>query len=291
MTTLVDGSRVGGETSCTFSAGGLRTAADATSKKLSEAPHPAPVPTQAKMAVSPRAPVIVKPVTDRTFAKFTFLKIDPAWRRLDADRRASDKQEFLAACEDFAADRSLRAYSTIGTRGDVDLVLLSQSPNLDDLHTFHVVLGQSGLAKWADTPHSFLSMTKRSPYSEEQARPEICVSDRKYLFLYPMVKQRRWYGLPTEERSRIMKSHIEVGRRYPEITINTTYSFGLDDQEFVVCFEGDDPGMFLDLVSELRPTESSEYTERETPIFTCVAMSVRKALDALDGTAAVAAVT
>jgi len=86
-----------------------------------------------------------------------------------------------------------------------------------------------------------------------------------------------------------MKSHIEVGRRYPEITINTTYSYGIDDQEFVVCFEGDDPGEFLDLVNELRPTESSEYTERETPIFTCVAMSVRKALDALDGTAAVAA--
>ena len=85
-------------------------------------------------------------------------------------------------------------------------------------------------------------MTKRSPYSEEQARPEICISERKYLFLYPMVKQRRWYGLPPEERGRIMKSHIEVGRRYPEITINTTYSFGIDDQEFVVCFEGDDPG-------------------------------------------------
>ena len=128
-------------------------------------------------------------------------------------------------------------------------------------------------------------MTKRSPYSEEAARPEICVSERKYLFLYPMVKQRRWYGLPDEERGRIMKSHIEVGRRHPEITINTTYSFGLDDQEFVVAFEGDDPGEFLDLVQELRPTESSAYTERETPIFTCVAMSPRKALDALDGDA------
>ena len=134
-------------------------------------------------------------MADRTFAKFSFFKIDPAWRRRDAELRAEDKREFLAACEDFATDRSLRAYSTIGTRGDVDIVLLSQSPNLDDLHTFHVVLGQSGLAKWADTPYSFLSMTKKSPYSEEGARPEICVSDRKYLFLYPMVKQRRWYGL------------------------------------------------------------------------------------------------
>lgn len=223
-------------------------------------------------------------MADRTFAKFTFFKIDPAWRRRDPELRAADKREFLAACEDYGVDRSLRAYSTIGTRGDVDLVLLSQSPNLADIHTFHVVLGQSGLAKWAETPYSFLSMTKPSPYSEEQARPEICISERKYLFLYPMVKQRRWYGLAPEERGRIMKSHIEVGRRYPDITINTTYSYGIDDQEFVVCFEGDDPGMFLELVNELRPTESSEYTERETPIFTCVAMSVRKALDALDGT-------
>jgi chlorite dismutase len=228
-------------------------------------------------------------MADRTFAKFTFFKIDPEWRRRDADLRAADKQEFLAACEDFALDRSLRAYSTIGTRGDVDLLLLSQSPNLEDLHTFHVVLGQSGLAKWAQTPYSFLSMTKRSPYSDEKARPEICVSERRYLFLYPMVKQRRWYGLPEEERGRIMKSHIEVGRRHPEIAINTSYSFGLDDQEFVVAFEGDDPGEFLDLVQELRPTESSAFTERETPIFTCVAMSVRRALDALDGTASVVA--
>ena len=222
---------------------------------------------------------------DRTFAKFTFFKVDPAWRRRDADLRAADKQEFLAACEDFALDRSLRAYSTIGTRGDVDLVILSQSPSLDDLHTFHVVLGQSGLANWAETPYSFLSMTKKSPYSEEGARPEICVSERKYMFLYPMIKQRRWYGLPAEERMRIMKSHIEVGRRYPEISINTSYSFGLDDQEFVVAFETDDPGDFLDLVQRLRTTESSSYTLRDTPVFTCISASVERALGALDGDA------
>src|SRR6478672_12125341 len=134
-----------------------------------------------------RASAIVSQMADRTFAKFSFFKIDPAWRRRDAELRAADKQEFLAACEDFALDRSLRAYSTIGTRGDVDLLLLSQSPNLDDLHTFHVVLGQSGLAQWAETPYSYLSMTKPSPYSEEESvRAEICTSRRKYLFLYPM---------------------------------------------------------------------------------------------------------
>jgi chlorite dismutase len=222
---------------------------------------------------------------DRTFAKFTFFKIDPAWQRRDAAARAEDKREFLAACEDFAADRSLRAYSTVGTRGDVDLLLLSQSPVVEELHTFHVVLAQSGLAKWATTPHSYLAMTKRSPYSESEARPEICTSERKYLFVYPLDKKREWYRLPLEERQRIMREHIAIGQRYPEIAINTAYSFGIDDQEFVVSFEADDPAQFLELVQELRGSESSAFTLRDTPIFTCVAMSVARALDALDGAA------
>jgi chlorite dismutase len=231
------------------------------------------------------ASIAAVPDRDRTFAKFTFFKLDPAWQRRDPQARAEDKREFLAACEDFATDRSLRAYSTVGTRGDTDLLLLSQSPVLEDIHTFHVVLGQSGLAKWMTVPHSYLAMTKRSPYSESEARPEICTSERKYLIVYPFDKRRDWYRLPLEERKRIMDEHIAIGRRYPEITINTAYSFGLDDQEFVISFETDEPSDFLELVQELRGSESSSYTLRDTPIFTCLAMSVGRALDALDGTA------
>ena len=228
--------------------------------------------------------------SSRTFVKFTFFKLDPAWRRRAPEERARDKAEFLAACEDFAEDRSLRAYSTVGTRGDTDLLLLAQSPILEEIHTLHVVLGQSGLARWAEVPHSYLAMTKPSPYSEQEARPEICTSGRRYLFVYPLDKKREWYGLPLEERRRIMANHIEVGRRYPQITINTAYSFGIDDQEFMVSFEADDPGDFLDLVQDLRGTESSAFTLRDTPIFSCVAMSLGRAIDALDGTAASAVV-
>src|SRR5689334_3446458 len=248
-------------------------------------------PAQASTPATSKAATNLRLVAGRTFVKFTFFKVDPAWRRRSPEERAADKAEFQAACEDFAEDRSLRAYSTVGTRGDTDLLLLSQSPILEDIHTFHVVLGQSGLARWSTTPYSYLAMTKPSPYSESESRPEIATSDRKYLFVYPFEKKREWYGLPVEERQRIMANHIEVGRRYPEISINTAYSFGLDDQEFVVSFEGDDPGEFLDLVQELRGTESSSYTLRDTPIFTCVSMSLGRALDALDGTAATAVAT
>ena len=62
-----------------------------------------------------------------------------------------------------------------------------------------------------------------------------------------------------------MQEHIRVGREYPCVDLNTSYSFGLDDQEFVVAFETDEPRDFLDLVQRLRTTESSRYTKRDTP--------------------------
>jgi chlorite dismutase len=223
-------------------------------------------------------------VPERHVVKYTFLKVDPAWRRLPDAQRAADKREFAAACEDFAAERLLRAFSTVGTRGDTDMMLLSQATNLDRIHEFHVVLAQSGLMKWCSIPYSFLAMTKPSEYSDE-SRLEVRPAHGKYLFVYPFVKTREWYGLPAEERWRIMQEHIKVGREYPQIDLNTSYSFGLDDQEFVVAFEGDDPAAFLDLVQKLRTTESARYTKRDTPTFTCVSCSVERALSALDGVA------
>jgi chlorite dismutase len=218
----------------------------------------------------------------RHFVKYTFLQVDPAWRRLPAGERRRDKQEFMAACEDFAEGHLLRSFSLVGTRGDADLMLLSQAQNLDRIHEFHVVLAQSGLMKWCTVPYSFLAMTKPSEYSDE-SRLEVRPAHGKYLFVYPFVKTRSWYLLPAEERWRIMQEHIRVGKEYPSIDLNTSYSFGLDDQEFVVAFETDEPADFLDLVQKLRTTESSAYTKRDTPTFTCVSSSLERALGALDG--------
>ena len=219
----------------------------------------------------------------RHFVKYTFLKMDPAWRRLEDDVREAGKREFAAACADFAEDHLLRAFSLMGTRGDSELMLLSQAVNLEAIHEFHVVLAQSGLMKWCSIPYSFLTMTKESEYSDE-SRLEVRPAHGKYLFVYPFVKTRAWYALDAKERWRIMQEHIKVGREFPSVDLNTSYSFGLDDQEFVVAFETDEPSDFLDLVQRLRTTESSAYTLRYTPTFTCGSCSVERALSALDGT-------
>jgi chlorite dismutase len=225
-------------------------------------------------------------VSERNFLKFTFIRVDPAWRRRSAGERAQDKREFAAACQEFGEDHFLRTYSLVGTRGDCDLMVRAAAPSIEPIHELHVLLNQSGIMRWAEIAHSYLAMTKPSRYSDEpmplEPRPG---SDSRFLIVYPMWKKREWYQLPEEERMRIMRGHIEVGRRYRGVDINTAYSYGLDDQEFVVSFDAEDPGEFLDLVQELRGTESSAYTLSETPIFTCISSSVERALDALDGEA------
>jgi chlorite dismutase len=221
-------------------------------------------------------------VPARHFVKYTFLKLDPAWRRLPGEQRESDKRELLAACENFADGHLLQAFSLVGTRADAELMLFAEAENLDRIHEFHVVLAQSGLMKWAQISHSLLGMRKPSEYSEDE-RTQPRGFRGRYVFVYPFVKSREWYALPAQERWRIMQDHIAVGREFPGVDNHTAYSFGLDDQEFVVAFDTDDVGTFLDLVHRLRSSEASRYTVRDTPSFTCIAMSLVRALNALDG--------
>ena len=222
-------------------------------------------------------------MSTRHFVKYTFLKLDPAWRRLDAEHRAQDKREFAAACEDFADGHLLQSFSLVGTRGDAELLLSREAENLDRIHEFHVVLAQSGLMQWAGDPALFPGHAQELGVLRGRARHRPRGFRGRYVFVYPFVKSREWYALPAEERWRIMQGHIQVGREYPGVDNHTTYSFGLDDQEFVVAFDTDDVGTFLDLVQRLRTTEASRYTVRDTPSFTCLAMSLERALNALDG--------
>lgn len=208
--------------------------------------------------------------------KFTFFKLPPAARRLPAAQRAALGAE-LTALLDASAQRMLtRVYSTAGTRGDTDFLIWQVHHDLAVIADWHAALGRSAVGAWLDCPHSYLSMTMRSQYTnalhagaEARQRLRTDGGTHDYLFVYPMAKTRAWYQLPHAERQRMMDEHITIGHRYHDITINTTYSYGLDNQEFVVAFEGDDPGAFLALVRELRATDATQYTLFDTPMFTC----------------------
>lgn len=179
-------------------------------------------------------------------------------------------------------------YSTVGLKADVDFMLWRISMTPDDFMAQNQLINKSRLGAYLTMPFSYLAMTKRSmyidkvdPFHTAESRTHIIPGKRKYLFVYPFVKTRDWYLLPLEQRQEIMDVHIRIGNKYPSVKLNTTYSFGLDDQDFVVAFETDEPKDFLDLVMDMRETQSSKYTQRDTPIYTCVQMPMANILDQL----------
>jgi chlorite dismutase len=225
--------------------------------------------------------------TRRQYVRFAFYRVDPAWRRLPEEEKQRGYAEFLAVIDETTPTMLVRSYSCIGLRSDADFLLWQVSYELDDFQTFAAKLNRTAFGRYLTTPYAYLSMTRRSQYVDpkergsESNRLTIEPGGRKYLFVYPFVKTRQWFALSLDERQTIMREHIEIGQGYPSVKLNTTYSFGLDDQEWVVAFESDYPQDFLDLVAALRETKSSAYTLRDTPMMTCRALDIRDILPQL----------
>ena len=228
----------------------------------------------------------------RQLVKFTFFKVAPEWRRLAEGEREHHIAEFASMVTAWAQHNLVRCYSTMGTRGDADFMIWQVSYELDDIQRMASELMGAGLGGYLTTPYSYLSMTNSSSYVEKYAGPgedratrlALAPGSHKYLFVYPLTKMREWYGLPADERQQIMNQHIAIGATYSSVKINTTYAFGLDDPEFVLAFESDEPGDFLDLVQELRGSVSSAYTQTDTPIFTCITSTAQDMLWSLAST-------
>ena len=235
---------------------------------------------------------------ERHFLNYSFFRLDPAWRRLDPETRERHKAEFAGVVESWSDRMTLRTFSTIGVRPDTDFLIWRITPDFELLQEMHTDLLRTELGAWLTNPYLYTATTKPSQYRKDTSaimgdgenpkpRPlDIIPIDRKYIIVYPMDKKRPWYALSREERGNAMREHATIGRQYPGIKINTAYSFGIDDQEFMVAFETDSVHSFLDLMQELRGTVASQYTERDTPIFTCTRMPVAELLDALGGTPA-----
>jgi chlorite dismutase len=225
---------------------------------------------------------------DGQYVAYTFFRVDPAWRRLPADERRAAKDAFADVLDDFA-DRfeHLRAYTTTGVRPETDFFLWKITDRYEDLGELGAALNGTPLAGWLETPYSYLATTKASQYTSARKARKITPHGLPYLVVYPFVKVRPWYSLSGADRQRAMEEHIRIGREeFPGIKNHTTYSFGIDDQEFMTAFECEEPADFMHLMLRLRDSEASRYTERDVPIFVGQHVTIREALDALDGASA-----
>jgi chlorite dismutase len=222
------------------------------------------------------------------YVAYTFFRVDPAWRRLPVDERQAGKDAFADVVDELS-DRfdHLRVYSTAGVRPDADFFLWKITERYESLGELGSALNGTPLAGWLETPYSYLATTKASQYTQARKARKITPHGLPYLVVYPFVKVRPWYALSEDERQRAMDEHIRIGREdFPGIKNHTTYSFGIDDQEFMTAFECEEPADFMHLMLRLRDSEASRYTERDTPIFVGRHTTIREALAELDGASA-----
>ncbi len=220
------------------------------------------------------------------YVSYRFFHVDRAWRQLPEEERVAGKAVFAEVVEEWAERmEGLRAYTTTGVRPEADFFLWQITERYDDLLELGAALNATPLAAWLDTPHSYLATTKPSVYTDKKRirQGRVIPRDAPYLVVYPFVKLRPWYFLTFEERAEAMREHAEVGAKFVTVTNHTTYSVGIDDQEFMPAFECEEPADFMHLMLTLRETEASRWTERDTPIFVGKRVEIRAALDALDG--------
>lgn len=225
----------------------------------------------------------------RQFLSYAFYKLDPAFRRLPAEQQAEAARGFIDLVHTWGEreDLILRTYSLVGLRGDCDFMFWRIAFEVERFQEMQAGINRSALGAYLAQPYSFLAMQKRSQYVNRVEGSgeglELSPGEGKFLFVYPFAKTRAWYGLSPHARQGMMDEHIHASSPFKGIRLNTSYSYGIDDQEFVVAFDSDYPQEFVDLVGRLRYTEASLYTQRDTPMFTCAKAPIETIVGQLTG--------
>ena len=206
----------------------------------------------------------------RQYFNFSFFKVDPKWRWL-VDLAKEESAKEVENILDHSGIK-FRSYSTLGLRDDAEFLLWFTSDNVEQFQDVMSKIYLTVFGKYIFPSHVYLSNTRPSQYAKSSGGHGWLAGEeqKKYVIVYPFIKTREWYLLPLEKRKEMMDEHIRVGQKYPEVILNTTYSFGIHDAEFMLAFETNILDKFQDLIMDLRETKVSAYIKVDTPMITCV---------------------
>lgn len=206
------------------------------------------------------------------YLNFSFFKIDQKWRWLNDIGKEEASKEFSTLLEVANTKMKVRTYSSLGLRHDMDFMLWMISDSIEKFQVLASKVYTTIVGKYIDPSLVYVSAYRPSIYSNNKIQPGFMLDEQpmKYLIVYPFIKSREWYLLPLDDRKKMMEEHITVGKKFPQIRINTSYSFGIHDQDFTLAFETDDLMVFQDLIIQLRETRVSRYVVKDTPMIVCV---------------------
>jgi chlorite dismutase len=207
-----------------------------------------------------------------TFLNFSFYKVDAKWRWLNDIAKDEAAKELSNLVEAANTKLKVRTYSTLGLRSDTDFMLWMISDSIEKMQILTSKIYSTIVGKYIEPTQVYLSSVRQSIYSTNNVTPGFMTSEKpmKYVIVYPFIKAREWYLIPFEQRKKMMEEHISVGRKFPQVRLNTSYSFGINDQDFMLAFETNDLIGFQDLIVQLRETRASKYVIKDTPMMVCI---------------------
>ncbi len=206
------------------------------------------------------------------FCNFRFTQ--DYWRLTPQDRR-DVHASFLAGLKDAA--ETVHCYQLFPTEAASDLLIWTaiHADTGDVPSTFFpkFARGTVPARQYLEPTTVLWGLTRPSQYSKarsRQAMDPFAPNRAPYLIVYPFTKSSEWYLLDQEARQQLMNEHIRIGKQYSSITQLLLYSFGLQDEEFVVVYETGDLSEFSMLVHDLRMTEARRFTLNDAPVHTAL---------------------
>jgi chlorite dismutase len=212
-------------------------------------------------------------VDPRPYHHYLFFDVRPAFYELAADEPTKLGHEFKAALEHLTGT-TVEPYATLGMKAGTTFMLWCRSDRPESVTNQLPGLLRTGLGRHLNLVQTYFGIVRPSQYSGRTGKPEQVIQnyDQRlpYLTLYPFTKTHEWHQLAPDNRRAVMGQHIKTGVSHPEIRQCLLYSYGLDDQEFLVSYEMPTLEEFQDLVIEMRSLIGRPYTLSDTPIYTCL---------------------
>lgn len=209
--------------------------------------------------------VVADAVNDATnFTMYAAFAID----RVDHGRATPSASTVLGRLASVEGLETRGWYDVAGFRADADVLAWWHAPRVETLQeAYRAVADGSGGALvpvW-----SGVGVHRAAEFNRGHV-PAFLAGDapRGYVCVYPFVRDREWYLLPAEERSRMLREHGAAARDFGDVLANTTAAFGLGDYEWLLAFEADDLVRIVDLMRELRAVDARRHVLEETPFFT-----------------------
>jgi len=186
----------------------------------------------------------------------------------DRSAHAAEVEELFAQLAE--KDVTVRGtYDVSGLRADADLMIWWHAEDSDDLQEAYNRFRRTRLGRALEPVWSNMALHRPAEFNKSHI-PAFLADEtpRDYICVYPFVRSYEWYLLEDAERRRLLMEHGMLARGYPDVRANTVASFALGDYEWLLAFEADELYRIVDLMRDLRASETRRHVREEVPFFT-----------------------